>query len=69
MKKKQRPPRFRERWVNQTELGRHFGISAVAVGKKLSEFGLRNEQREPGERAQAEDYCRFAPLRDGTPFY
>lgn len=55
--------------MNQTELGRHFGISAVAVGKKLSEFGLRNEQKEPSERARTEGYCHFAPMRDGTAFY
>lgn len=69
MSKKQRPPRFRDIWVNQTELGRHFRMSAVAVGKKLSEFGLRNEQKEPSELARTEGYCHFAPMRDGTAFY
>ena len=69
MSKKQRSPRFRDIWVSQTELGRNFGISAVAVGKKLAELGLRNEQKEPSELAQREEYCRFTPMRDGTPFY
>lgn len=41
MGKKQQ--RFRDIWVNQTELGRHFGMSAVAVGKKLIEMGLRTD--------------------------
>jgi len=56
--------------MNQTELGRHFGISAVAVGKKLSEVGLRDlQQKEPTELAKIEGYCRFTPMKDGTPFY
>jgi hypothetical protein len=69
MSKKQQQPRFRDIWVNQTELGRQFGISAVAVGKKLSEFGLRDEQKGPSELARTEGYCHYAPMRDGTPFY
>src|SRR5258707_1138764 len=69
MSKNQQQPRFRDIWVNQTELGRHFGISAVAVGKKLSEFGLRDEQKGPSELARTEGYCHYAPMRDGTPFY
>lgn len=68
-KKQPRPPRFRDIWMNQTELGRHFGISAVAVGKKLSEVGLRIEQKEPTELAKTEGYCRFSPMKDGTAFY
>jgi len=62
-------PRFRDLWVNQTELGRHFGMSAVAIGKKLQEVRLRTEQKEPSERAKNEGYCRFTPMKDGTPFY
>src|SRR5205807_601230 len=68
-KKKSRPPRFRDIWMNQTELGRHFGISAVAVGKKLVGVGLRTKQKEPTEKAVTEGYCRFTPMKDGTPFY
>lgn len=68
-KHKSRPPRFRDIWVNQTELGQHFGLSAVAVGKKLIEAGLRTEQKEPTELAKTEGYCRFSPMKDGTPFY
>jgi hypothetical protein len=62
-------PRFRDLWVNQTELGRHFGMSAVAIGKKLQEVGLRTEQKEPSEQAKADGYCRYTPMKDGTPFY
>lgn len=66
---KKRPPRFRDFWVNQTKLGQHFGMSAVAIGKKLREIGLRTEQKEPTERAKTEGYCRFTPMKDGPPFY
>jgi len=66
---KKRPPRFRDVWVNQTELGKHFGMSAVAIGRKLVELGLRTADKEPTEKAKTEDYCRFTPMKDGTPFY
>ncbi|MGH2509703.1 MAG: hypothetical protein ACRDHZ_20175 [Ktedonobacteraceae bacterium] len=69
MMSKKRPPRFRDIWVNQTELGQHFGISAIAMGKKLREVGLRTEQKEPTEHATNDGYCRSAPMKDGTPFY
>ncbi|HEY7358865.1 MAG TPA: hypothetical protein VH590_20420 [Ktedonobacterales bacterium] len=60
---------FANTWVNQTELGKHFGISAVAVGKKLAELGLRGADRQPTEKAVAEGFCRSTPLKDGTPFF
>jgi hypothetical protein len=55
--------------VNQTELGKHFGMSAVAVGKKLVELGLRGPDRQPTEKALSEGFCRSTPLKDGTPFF
>jgi len=66
---KKRPPRFRDVWVNQTELGKHFGMSAIAIGRKLIELGLRTLEKTPTEKSLAEDYCRFTPMKDGTPFY
>jgi hypothetical protein len=66
---KQRPPRFRDVWVNQTELGKHFNMSAIAMGKKLVDLGLRTAAKEPTELATAEGYCQFTPMKDGTPFY
>lgn len=68
MSKKQ-SPRFRDIWVNQTTLGQHFGMSAIALGKKLHEIGLRTEQKEPTERAINDGFCRFTPMKDGKPFY
>lgn len=60
---------FANTWVNQTELGKHFGMSAVAIGKKLVELGLRGPDRQPTEKALAEGFCRSTPLKDGTPFF
>ncbi|MEO7020966.1 MAG: hypothetical protein ABI234_12500 [Ktedonobacteraceae bacterium] len=66
---KKRSPRFRDIWVNQTELGHHFGMSAIVMDKKPREIGLRTEQKEPAEHAINNGYCQFTPMKDGTPFY
>lgn len=61
--------KFTDIWVNQTNLGKQFGLSAIAMGKKLKELGLRGEDTNPTEQALAEDYCTSTPLKDGTPFF
>jgi hypothetical protein len=61
--------KFRDIWLNQTRLGQRFGISAVAIGRKLRELGLRGEDNLPTPEAVESGYCRSAPLRDGTPFF
>lgn len=65
-KKKQK---FSDIWINQTNLGKQFGLSAIAMGKKLQELGLKNAQGKPTEQATAEEYCKSTPLKDGTPFF
>lgn len=44
-------------------------MSAIAIGRKLTDLGLRIAAKEPTEKAKAEDYYRFAPMKDGTPSY
>lgn len=61
--------KFTDLWINQTRLGEHFGLSAIAIGKKLLELGLRGPDKKPTERALADGFCRPAPLKDGTPFF
>jgi hypothetical protein len=61
--------KFRDIWVNQSILGREFNMSAVAIGKKLKELGLRQADATPTEKAFAENFCISTPLKDGTPFY
>ena len=60
---------FANTWVNQTNLGKQFGLSSVAMGKKLKELGLRGADGQPAEHALSEGYCRSTPLKDGTPFF
>jgi hypothetical protein len=62
-------PKFADVWVNQTTLGKQFGLSAIAIGKKLKELELRSEDGKPTDRALSEQYCKSTPLKDGTPFF
>jgi hypothetical protein len=60
---------FRDSWGNQTELGKRVGLSAVAVGKKLKELGLRDAHGAATDIALRDGYCKATPLKDGTPFF
>ena len=45
-------------------------MSAIAVGKKLVEMGLKGADKQPTERALSEGFCRSTPLKKtGTPFF
>jgi hypothetical protein len=61
--------KFADLWANQTSLGKQFGLSAIAMGKKLKELGLRGENGNPTVPALIEGYCTSTPLKDGTPFF
>ena len=61
--------KFADLWANQTSLGKQFGLSAIAMGKKLKELGLRGENGNPTVQALIEGYCTSTPLKDGTPFF
>ncbi len=61
--------KFADLWANQTNLGKQFGLSAIAMGKKLKELGLRGEDGNPTVQALIEGYCTPTPLKDGTPFF
>ena len=45
--------KFADVWVNQTTLGKQFGLSAIAMGKKLKELGLRSDDGNPTTLATA----------------
>lgn len=62
-------PRFRDVWATQTQLGQEFNLSAVAIGKRLVQWGLRGEDKRPTEGAIRDGFCHAAPLRDGQEFY
>jgi hypothetical protein len=53
-------------WVNQSELGREFGLSAVMLGRKMTEIGLR-KNRQPTQHAFDDGLVVAAPLANGTP--
>jgi len=53
-------------WVNQGALGREFGLSAVMIGRKLEEAGLR-EDRQPTQAALDGGLAHAAPLANGAP--
>ena len=65
MSKKRAKQRWNQIWVNQTELGREFGISAIAVGKELAKLGLK-DGKTATEKAISQEYAVAAPLADGT---
>lgn len=66
---KKRRQKFTDVWVNQTTLGKQYGLSPVTIGKKLKELGLRDEDGIPTTLALGNGYCTPTPLKDGTPFY
>ena len=59
---------FTDVWANQTNLGKQFGLSPIAMGKKLKELKLRGEDGNPTAQALCQGYCTSTPLKDGTPF-
>jgi hypothetical protein len=61
--------KFKQTYTNLTDLGKQFGLSAVAIGKKLKELGLRQVDGTPDPRALEDGTAKFTPLADGTPHY
>jgi hypothetical protein len=64
MSKKRSKQKWNQAWVNQTELGREFGMSAIALGKELTKLNLK-DGRGATEKAISEEYAVAAPLADG----
>lgn len=61
--------RFSDEWGNQTKLGAKVGMTAVEVGRRLRELGLRDQSGAATSEALDKGYAKSTPLRDGTPFY
>lgn len=69
-KTKNKKKRFKYVWVNQTNLGREFNMSSIAIGKYL----IKEKLKESGtgfatDKAVNEGYATLTPLKDGTKFY
>ena len=62
--------KFKDKWKNQTELGKLFGISSIKIGKILIKEGLKDQKtKKATEKALNEEYAISTPLKDGTLFY
>ena len=62
--------KFNQIWSSQTDLGKKFGLSAIAVGKLLIEAGLKDQVTKLAtEKALKEGYAKSTPLKDGTPYF
>ena len=64
-----RKKKFKDIWMNQTEIGKYFNVSSIEIGKKLIESGLRDPKtKKATERALKEEFATETPLKDGTYF-
>ena len=62
--------KFRNKWKSQTDIGKYFGLSAIAVGKILIEHGLKNKATKLAtEKAIKQYYAVEKALKDGTIFF
>jgi hypothetical protein len=56
--------------IRKTDVGKNFGISAIAVGKILIEAELKDPSTKLAtEHALSEGYAKSTPLKDGTPYF
>ena len=70
MSKNNSKKKFNQMWSNQTDLGKKFGLSAIAVGKLLTEAGLKDPTTKLAtKKAVDEGYANSTPLKDGTPYF
>ena len=68
MSKKQK--KFNQLWSNQTNLGKKFGLSGIALGKILVQHGLKDPETKLATKKAVDDgWARSTPMKDGTPFF
>ena len=56
-------------FVNQAEIGRHFGGTSHDAGRWLDAIGLRQGSNKPTPRAFAEGFVTQADHKNGGYFY
>lgn len=59
-------PTSHQVWLTLTELGRHFGISAVHCGRHLSQAGLRDDDGLPLSKAIDRGYAYKRPEQNAN---
>ncbi len=61
---------FTKTYAGLTEIGRPFGLSAIAVGRRLDQAGRREDvTHAPTADSLSSGWARSTPLRDGTPYF
>lgn len=61
--------KFNDIWANQTNIGKLFGLSAIKVGEKLIEHGLKDKTtKKATDKALEGGFAKETPLKDGTYF-
>ncbi len=62
--------KFSQIWASQTDIGNHFGLSAIAVGKILTAHGFRDpDTRLATTEALESGWCAATPLKTGVMHY
>jgi hypothetical protein len=62
--------KFNQVWINQTDLGKKFELSAVNIGKILIEHQLKDSKSGGAtQKAIEEGYAKSTPLKNGTSFF
>lgn len=62
--------KFTHLWSSQTNLGKKFGLSAIAIGQLLINDGLKDPKTKLAtEKAISGGYAKSTPLKDGTPYF
>jgi hypothetical protein len=60
----------KRKWVNQTNIGKQFGLSGIAVGKILIKNGLKDpETKLATQKAIDDGWAISTPMKDGTPYF
>ena len=67
---KNKKPKFNQIQSNQKNLGKCFGLSAIAVRKLLAATRLKDPNtKQATEKDIEEGYAKVATLKDDTPYF
>ncbi len=70
MGKKNKKKKFTQIWKSQTDIGKLYSLSAIALGKILLKHGLKDKHsKEATKKAVTEGYAILTPLKNGQIFY
>src|ERR1035438_3159413 len=64
-----KPKKFKHNYFTLGVLAKPYGISAIKLGKLLSQAGLRGPDGAPTATTLADEVAKPTPLKDGKPFW